>query len=258
MKHFSLLYFIIFICTLLVGYSISNQFALQGPNSAAPSPRIITISGEHTIKTMPNGQRSILLIGTSNMHSTNPSLESAWLVTYFPSDTLVRLLPIHPSGKQVVSDFESLLSQSFSIEKINGTFTLGQEFITVLEKHNYWWSGYIIFDDQALLKIVDAVDGIDMQGQILMGEQFLAEYHNTLNLPLEAYELSVSVLQSTCRKISALSGYNNLSQLASLIPDHLSTDMDLSQILADWQSLSDSNQSPTCRFPLQDVSLQVP
>jgi hypothetical protein len=257
MKYFTLFYFIIFIIALLIGYTISTQFAPQGLDSLSPSLGITFTSGDF-MKTMANGQRSILLIGTSDMNATHPRLVSAWLVTYFPSDTIVRLLSIIPSSKQGVSDLESQLSQSFSIEKNKGTFTLGQEFISVLEEHNYWWSGYIIYDEQALVKTIDAMGGIFLQGKTMLGEQVLVEYHTALSHPTKAYQINMSVLQSACRRISALSGNLNLSQLVALYPDHFSTDLDLSQIQADWKGLSNSKQVPTCRFPMQEISLQIP
>ncbi|GEM_PF-1498384 len=258
MKPFTLFYFIVFVCALLVGYTISTQFTLQGPDSPSVSEHLITISNDKTMKSMANGQRSILLIGVSDLNVPHPRLESAWLVSYFPFDSAVHLLPIVPSGKQVISDFENLLSQSFIINQTNGAFSLGQEFITILEKNNYWWSGYLIFDEHAMVKTVEAIGGIAYQGKILAGEQVLAEYHRALGQPLEAYKFNLSILQSTCRIFSTLSAHQELSELAMLYPNHLLTDLDLSLLQSDWQSLFTSDQLLGCSFPLSNISRQIP
>jgi hypothetical protein len=257
MKNFSLLYFLIFISALLAGYMISTQFSDQGFEAASAMGRIFTDNSANPMRSMENGQRSILLLGTSALNNAHPRLESAWLVSYFPSDTIIRLLPIFPSGKQVFSDLESALSQSFSLQESKRTFTLGQEFISVLEEHNYWWSGYIIFDEHALLRMADAMGGIDLQGSALSGEMLLAQYHAALSRPMEAYQVNMSLLRSTCRTVAQASGRDSLSQLASLYPDHLATDLDLNQLQAEWQSLYFANQDLTCRFPLQDISFQI-
>lgn len=258
MKNFNLLYFIIFILALITGYLISTQFTFQDLDSQSPSLQILSAHAQNSIQTMDNGQLSILLVGSSAIQAQDVHLESIWLLTYLPSDTIIRLLPIFPSGRQAISDFDKRLEQSFQVEKSRGTFTLGQEFITALEAKNYWWSGYIVFDDMALGKMIDLVGGIELKGKILSGEQVLQELPEAVNEPDEAYISQMSILRSICRKISPYAQRHDLTQLGALIPKHVLTDLDLGQLQGEWQSLYSERQAPVCSFPMLDTARSIP
>lgn len=258
MKNFNLLYFIIFILALITGYLISTQFTYQGLDLHSSSLQILTAHAQNPIKTMDNGQRSILLVGTSAIQARDVQLESVWMLTYLPSDTIFRLLPIFPAGKRTISDFENQLDQSFQLVKSKGTFILGQEFIAALEGNNYWWSGYIVFDNLALEKMIDFVGGIEFKGKILLGEQVLQQLPEAVNDPFGAYYSQMSVLRSTCRKVSQDTQDRGLTQLGSLLPDHVLTDLDFNQLQREWQSLYTDMQKPVCSFPMLDTSLNIP
>jgi len=133
MKNFNLLYFIIFILALITGYLISTQFTYQDLDSPSASLQVLSAHAQNSIKTMDNGQRSILLVGASAIQTQDAHLESLWMLTYLPSDTIIRLLPIFPDGKQTISDLAKRLDQSFQLVRDKGTFTLGQEFTAALE-----------------------------------------------------------------------------------------------------------------------------
>jgi hypothetical protein len=257
MKNFNLLYFIIFILALITGYLISTQFTFQDLDSNSSTLQILTAHAQNPIKTMDNGQRSILLVGTSAIQAQDAHLESIWMLTYLPSDTIIRLLPIFPSGKQAISDFDNRLDQSFQLVNGKGTFTLGQEFIAALESKNYWWSGYIVFDDMALGKMIDLVGGIEFMGKTLSGEQVLQALPEVVNDPFDAYYSQMSILRSTCWKVSQYYQRRDPAQLGSLIPKHVLTDLNLDQLQGEWQSLYTEQQAPVCSFPMLDMSFSI-
>lgn len=203
---------------------------------------------------MSNGQRSLLLISTSSLNSTNPNLESIWLATYFPSDTNIRLLPIFPSGDPTISEWESHLVNSFKMNKENGRLAVNQDFLAVLQAENYWWSGYFVLDEVAMAGLFDLLGGIEMNGQTLSGEQVFSELPSAMEHPDDAYYYQLAILQSACKHISQIATNPDLSQLNLLLPRHMITDLEPNQISIEVQSLLTSERQPTCKFPLFEKS----
>ena len=257
MKNHSLLYFLIFIGSLVLGYSVSTRFYPTNLNLLPGSMRLVNPGSQDSIQTMNNGQRSILLISVSSINSPNPRLESIWLVSYFSTDSTIRLLPIFPAGSLPLSDFEQKLYRLFNLNKANGVLVLNQDFINVLSNNNYWWGGYIVFDEVALTRIIDLMGGIDMKGRILTGEQALTELPAALDNPQDANSSQIAILQSACHKFQEIIPDPDMPRLNSLLPNHILTDLDSSQLQTEMQSLYAREQKPTCRFPTLEISQVV-
>jgi len=254
MKNHSLLNFIIFTFSLVIGYSFSTRFYQSDFGILPSTMRLVASDNQNSIETMKNGQRSILLISAASIKPSNPKLESIWLATYFSSDTTIRLLPIFPTGNQSISDFERQVEQSFDLNKKNDKLVLDQEFINVLENNNYWWSGYVIFDEVALTKIFNLMGGIDLNGKTLSGEQALDELSKMVDSPQEALSAQIAILQSVCHNFFEISPNLDKSQIISLFPNHIFTDLDSTQLQSEMQSLYSSEHNPTCKFPMLEIS----
>ena len=203
---------------------------------------------------MSTGQRSILLISVPSINPTDQQLEGIWLVTYFPSGANIQLLPIFPTGDQPISDFETQVVNSFSLSKKNGLFVLGPEFIAALEKYNYWWSGYMVIDEDVMAGILDLFGGIEMKGQTLSGEQVITELPHPLDDPGNAYSYQMAMLQSVCKDLSQVSSNKNFSQINSLLHHHMFTDLQTNQLKTEFQTLLASGHQPACKFPLLEKS----
>jgi hypothetical protein len=254
MKNHSLLNFLVFTCFLVVGYSISTRF-YQAEYGIFPSTlRLVTTEVQNSIETMNNGQRSILLISATSIDTSNPHLESIWLATYFTSDTTIRLLPIFPAGDNPISDFEKQLNHSFDLNKKNGTLVLDQDFTKLLEDNNYWWSGYFIFDEVALTQIFNLLGGIELNGKNLSGEQALNELPRVLDNPYEAFSSQLAILQSACRKFMEANQNPDMSQIISLLPDHIYTSLDFDQLQTELKTLYSSEHYLSCRFPTLEIT----
>jgi hypothetical protein len=219
--------------------------------------RLVATGSQNSIETMNNGQRSILLINATSLNKPNPHLESIWLATYFTTDTTIQLLPIFPAGTQPISDFEEQLDHSFNLDKQNGALILDQDFINVLKNSNYWWSGYIVFDEVAMTKIFNLIGGIDLNGRTLTGEQVVEEFSMLLDNPQEAYSSRIALLQSACHKFQEITPDPDMPQLISLLPNHFITDLDSSQLQTEMQSLYSTTRKPTCKFPTLEISQVV-
>jgi hypothetical protein len=254
MKNHSLLYFGIFICSLVVGYTFSTRYYPSDFNLLSGSLRVVKAGTYKSIDTLSSGQRSLLLISTSSLNTQNPNLESIWLATYFPSDSNIRLLPIFPSGDQTISEFESQLIHSFNLKKVNGRPAVNQDFLAALEAENYWWSGYIVLDDVAMAEVFDLLGGIAMKGQILSGEQVLSDLPSAQDDPAEAYSYQITMLQSACNHLAQISANPDLSQLNLILPRHMLTDLEPEQLKEEFQSLLASDRQPACKFPLLEQS----
>jgi hypothetical protein len=254
MKNHSLLFFLIFICSLVLGYSVSTRFY---PTSLdiLPSSMVAAAAGsQNSIETMNNGQRSILFISTTSLTTSNPQLESIWLATYFSTDTVIRLLPIFPTRNQSKSDFDDQLMQSFKLDKLDRIPILDHDFIDLLKKNNYWWSGYIVLDNVAMTKIINLLGGIDINGKILMGDQVVEEFPKVSDDPQDAFSSQAAILQSTCHKLQAISLNPDMSKLFSLLPNHILTNLDSSQLQTEIQSVFADGRKPACRFPTLEIS----
>jgi hypothetical protein len=253
MKNHSILNLLVFTCFLVVGYSFSTRFYQAEYGILPSSIRLVTIGSQNTIETMNNGQRSILLVSTDSINTANPHLESIWLATYFTSDTTIRLLPIFPTGDEPITDFEKQLNHSFNINKKNGTLLLDQKFIKVLGDNNYWWSEYFIFDEIALTKLFNLLGGIEMNGNKLSGEQALNELPKVLDNPRDAFSSQVAILQSACHKFTEINQNPDMSQIISLLPDHILTGLDIDQLQTELGSMYSSGHNLTCRFPTLEI-----
>lgn len=254
MKNHSLLNFLVFTCFLVIGYTVSARF-YQADYGILPSTiRLVTTGSQNTIETMNNGQRSILLISAASMDTSNPHLESIWLATYFSSDTSIRLLPIFPTGEKPISDFEEQLAYSFDLNKKNGSVVLNQDFINVLENNNYWWSGYFIFDEVALTKIFNLLGGIELNGKTLSGAAAVKEFPEVLDNPQDAYSSQIAILQSACHKFMEINPNQDMSEINSLLYNHILTSLDSNQLQTELDTLYSSGHYLTCRFPTLEIS----
>ena len=257
MKNHSLLYFSIFICSLVLGYSISTKFYPANLDILPKTVRLV-VEGSHTsINSLDNGQRTILLISTTSLQTPNPHLESIWLATYLASDTTIRLLPVYPTGKQSLSDFEQQLDSSFNFVHGKGAQVIAQEFVDVLKKDNYWWSGYVVFDEVAFSRLINDIGGIEVNGRPLTGEQAVNGFVKSSDNPHGGYSSQVAVIQSVCHKFQKISPSLDISQLVTLLPNHIYTDLDSYQLQTEMQSLFSDERKPTCRFPTLEMSQVV-
>jgi hypothetical protein len=254
MKNHSLLYFLIFICSLVLGYSVSTRFYHANSYIPPNSMRLVPTGSQNSIETMNNGQRSILLISAKSINTSNQHLDSIWLATYFSTDTTIRLLPIFPAGNKLISDLERQLSHSFNLEKTNGKMVLNQDFITVLKNDNLWWSGYIVFDEVALTKLFNIIGGVNLNGRTLTGEQLVTLLPKMLDNPQDAFSSQIVIFQSACNKFQEIASNLDMPQISSLLANHIFTDMNSSQLQTEMQALYTKERKPTCRFPTLEIS----
>lgn len=254
MKLSSVINFLIFTCFLVIGYTFSLRFYQPDASNVLSPVKIVAAESQNSIQAMKNGQRTLMFISASNLDSLNQRLESVWLATYFPSDTTLQWLPIFPAGDATLSEFEQDLLNSFKLNKQVGGIIIDPGFLHVLQENNYWWSGYILLDETSLAKIFTQLGGIDLNGKTLYGAQVVSELLSEAENPRNAYSSQVALIQSICHKFSQVDTKLVVTQLQSMIPDHILTDLDARMLKAEFDALYSNKHNPTCRFPTLEVS----
>jgi hypothetical protein len=254
MKNHSLLFFTLFICALIAGYSFSARFYPSDFNLLNASLKVVFAHEQKPIAVLNTGQRSILLVTTSSLSTLDSHLESVWLATYLPSGSDIRLLSIYPTGDQPISDFEAQLVNSFGLNKKNGQLVLDEEFQEILVGENYWWSGYLVLDEVAMADIFDLLGGLQLKGQTLSGEQVISELPDVTEEPGNAYSFQIAMLQSACKQFTRVASNAVLSQVRPLLSHHIITDLQSDQLETEIQSQLAGEHQPACKFPMLEKS----
>ncbi len=258
MKTHSVLNFVVFNLCLVVGYTFSLRFYQPGESLLSGLLKVGSSESQPSIASMENGQRSILLVGTNAIDTLNPALESVWLVTYLPTGSTIQLLPVFPSGKQLTNDFEKQLAQSFRLNKMGGNFELDGGFLRLLEKNNFWWSGYIVFDRVSLTKALSLVGDLEMNGKMYSGAQVIQDFPDVQVDGRDAYSFQAAIFQSMCHKLTATGTYPKLINLGTPRSNHIATNLDASQLQEDIDRAFSGDHRSTCKFPTLDISMIEP
>ncbi|HEX9091973.1 MAG TPA: hypothetical protein VF831_10810 [Anaerolineales bacterium] len=254
MKSQTVLNFAIFICLLVVGYTVSSRF-YHADDLLISVPVNLSMGNETKLTlSLNNGQRSILLAGVDSFDNPKPELNSLWMVSYLPSDATLRMLPIYPTGKVTSSDFEGRLLGSFGLAQVDSQLVLGKDFVRFLEESNYWWSSYIIYDQVAQEKMIDLLGGIEMNGEIIYGNQVIQKLSTLVEDPQTAYLTQLAGLQAACSNLSSLVKDADWVQLFSMTPAHISTNLDLQLSITEWLSSSPNQEGSNCTFPSLEIA----
>jgi hypothetical protein len=254
MRNPIIMNFSLFIGFLIIGYSVSTRFYQPDNDGFSNSYSLTETRTINSIQSLNNGQRNILLIGVNTMDITKAQLEGVWLVTYLPDNSYLKMLPISPSGNGTVSDFEDHLVRSFNLDNKNGDPILDQDFLKLLKENNFWWSGYIVIDHVAAMKILNILGEADEYGEIISGDQINHKNPEVIDNPQKAFAIQIAFMQAACHGLSGLTLNPDLQQIILLSPTHLISDLNLNQLLLEWKSILLNQQMPNCKFPTLEIS----
>jgi len=234
--------FLLFTGFLVIGYLVSYYFFPYG-NFGSARAASVSLTGSYTpIQVMKNGQRIFLLVGVDSLDPRTAQLKSLWLATYMPSDPSIRLLPILPSKEGINQYIDHPLNRAFELNGGNGRVILDNRFINYLKENNYWWSGYIVFDETILQKTYLSLNDQSGSYKVVTAAQ---------KSPTNLNEIStqVLILQAACQKLSNKLTNPDWSEIESLIPAHILTDLDIQQISSEWENTLASGRGINCIFP---------
>jgi hypothetical protein len=231
MKSHSLLNFSVFICALVIGYTFSTRFYHPGFVNLALAGSVAAAEEQSSISALSNGQRTFLVITVNSLKQTDPQLESIWLASYLPDNPNIQLLPVYSSTDEIPTRIKQQLASTFSLNNHAGITLLDRDFLDLLEANNYWWSGYIVLDEQALQDLATAIFG------------------------QEGTEISPDILLlSACQYLTANRTNNSASQLAALISQRAASDLEPVLLQQEIKRLFSGKRPLTCSFPAAEVS----
>ncbi len=247
MKNSFSLCFLTFICFVVIGYSTSTLLFLNSNNNADVTTSTSVDKNVEPIHTLKNGQRNILLVRVDSIQNENPALQGVWLLTYLPTESNLNFLPVFPKGSASTSESENRLTQSFSIVRENGKLNLSQKFTDELEKDNYWWSGYLVFDQSLQERVLGFFTGTYKSNNTNQGDQTMQALPAPLDDAHGAFSDQLSTIKTACGYLS--SPNTDWSKLIFLMSNQFYSDLDMEQLLADWNLSATSKRTLTCQFP---------
>jgi hypothetical protein len=203
-------------------------------------------------------QRNILLIGINHLESPSPELESVWLILYLPDMPKLTLMPIYPTV-----GFGNARGQITVDPSLATLFQVGMDstpdsaFFQYLSQDDIHWDSYVMVDEVALIDLIDFLGGLEEKSDPKLAEsgktsgiQALARLQPTVGNPQKALFSQIQLFQQFCRTASFLNAPpQRIPVLFQTISNHLVTDLEPGQVIADLESMLSSGGEINCEFP---------
>ncbi len=234
MKNHSLLNFSAFICAFVVGFMFSARFYHSGITLLPLASSVSAAETHPAIRELGNGQKSFLVITTRTLDKSDAELTSLWLVSYMPGKPDIHILPIYPAAGSGSTESDQQLATLFRLSIQNKVTRVDQDFVDLLKSRNYWWSGYIVLDEQALGEVFTRLPGMT-----------------------DGYYSANSLLLAACSELVKDGITDDLMQ--TLVSDRQSviTDLDPELLQQEVETLLSGEQPLTCNMPVAEVSTIV-
>ncbi len=247
--------FAIFTGFLVIGYWVSSTLYFPG-NPIPTNPLNSSTNRSSTqISTLPNGQRTILLLGTTTDSFLHTHLAGAWLLSYLPGTAEVQLLPVYPAGKVNTPAFVAQVTDTFSFTGKNGHVALAQEFQKLLQENGFWWSGFIIFDQVEIARLLLNTNVADKK---VTDDQVISIFEHVSQDPQASFQLQVSLLETACQKITANTPHTGSEKFNQVVAAHLATDLDSATLFSEWEKIANQKHNLACKFPTLEISRSNP
>jgi hypothetical protein len=253
MKRISFYYFEVaaFILFLSIGYWVGSSFnnphpVQEGIGHLKPTPS--------PIPALPDGERILLLAGVDKLESTQPQLESLWLLTYYLDGRPIQLLPIYPFKNNSQQPSEAQILDTFSVVKGQESAQLNPEFLRLLAESGFWLSGYLLMDDHATASVINLLGGLPTDSGLCTGEQILKTIHPATEQPQNAHDQQAILLGQACLTLSRMPTQPQWQTILELIPEHIITDLQPLRLLNEIQILASDLTQLRCEFPSVPVT----
>lgn len=236
-----------FLFFISLGFWIGKSMAAHPP---VPIERESIVPTPSPLPSLPDGERILLLVGVDQINSQQPKLVSVWLLTYYLDNQPIQLLPIYPGESDPTSQMESELVDTFSIQYKKGSAQLDPAFLTTLFANNYWISGYLVLDNIATGQIIDLIGGLPNGQNQLDGAGIIQDLPDSGEQPLNALHQQTYLFGQACQTLAQLTQQPDLSQIVTLIPDHIFTDPQPHRLLSEINLLFSTPSLVRCEFPV--------
>lgn len=249
MKSSHLIFLSIYVTCIVCGFWIGGYLKQNNIKNVGSNQLPLL----QTVPSLQNGQHNILIVTIDNSAEIQPKLHSIWLVTYFNNHSSINFFPISPTisnGNVKVDDY---LHDNFGTIKADGYYYLTSTFLEILTQRNYWWSGYLVVDQQAFTEIANATNDPG------------SDYIFTGNNPTDREDLNnpdlILIHDSEffinfCQDVTHQGTLFNWDVFRSLIPHLMSSSLDADLLIEEWSSSLTTADSPECVLPLGIYSLE--
>jgi hypothetical protein len=228
-----------FAACLLIGIQAgsSSNHPPASPATDTPNPWI-----------SPSEQRTILVIVADDLSISSPHLEAVWLALYRPDLSKVTLIPLYPTTTTLAGTPAPDLSGAFSLTSDKKP---SKGFYKALTAFHVQWNGYLLFDRSALSLAIDWMQGIQLNDSQVTGPAALASLTQPAEDRQNALTSQKRLLGAICQRTSSLPMEANWVGLAdSLKSAHLSTDLQIQQLVSDWKAMMSAASPFSCDVPV--------
>ena len=199
---------------------------LQDNDDPSSLPTPFVPSPTNTISSSIN---SILIVGVDDLGYSAPQVRAIWIAAYRSSNSDIYLhgIPLDTripgqEGKKIIDQFqwnpEAGLSKSFT----DGLFEIIQLRPNLT----------ILLDDHAFAQTIDYLGGVEIRGKNLDGESVLTFLSLSWDRPGVLLVNQADIIQSLIPKALSLPETPELTELFTLIPDHMYLSMEINQAVA--------------------------
>ncbi len=171
---------------------------------------------------------SVLIIGVDDLSAPVPALVAVWQATYSYSDRDVILLG-QSVDSLVCGNQPATLMDLFSWDPSNG---VAPEFLAAFED-----IPFVIADEIAFAALIDELEGLDLNGAHLQGNQVTAVLRTLYANPASSLTTQEQFLIALSGNAATNAANVDLNRLLELIPDHAFTSIPPQDLLTTYLRL---------------------
>lgn len=161
----------------------------------------------------PAGQQ-LLVLGVDDLTSAAPRLVSVWQVGFSADGRELYLLG-EAVDRPVCNGRETVLRELFSWDDQEG---VGQEFMQAFEGGPP--SAYVVADEIAFSRLIEQLDGVELNGALLQADQVIAVLRTLYQNPAGLLTSQEQFLIALGRRAADTGSRMDLNSLVELIPEH--------------------------------------
>jgi len=154
---------------------------------------------------------SVLIVGVDDLSASSPSLVAVWQATYSPSNRDVILLG-QSVDSLICGNQSATLADLFSWNQSEG---LAPEFLAVFDE-----MPFVIADEIAFSTLIDELEGLELNGAQLQGNQVTAVLRTLYGNPRSSLTTQEQFLIALGGKAADNAANVDLNRLLELIPAH--------------------------------------
>lgn len=164
-----------------------------------------------------NQGETVLILGVDNLSAPQPRLVAVWMATYSPENRDLILLG-QPIDRLICNSPPANLQQLFGWDPGSG---LSLAFLAAFKPSPP--DAYVIADETAFATLIDELQGLELDGARLEGDQVVAVLRTLYDKPAGLLSTQEQFLIALSRRAVQTSSQVDLTKLTNLIPGHAYT-----------------------------------